>query len=177
MTTTLDDDVIDLRAGRREATRRPPRVAIGGEIFELPLELPASVLDPLFDGELDGIIAVLVDLVSSADVTNPSKTDLAPLFERIRSNPLVIKEALGAARSVFRNLIGPDDWPRWEQTRPGITDYISLARVAWQRYGVGLGEALGLSSSSGGDGQTSKQTSPAVASMRAASGSKARTRN
>lgn len=47
---TAADDVVDLdkaRAARREAAGRGPIIRVGGVEYELPAEMPFSVLEPL----------------------------------------------------------------------------------------------------------------------------------
>ncbi|WP_435585914.1 hypothetical protein [Micromonospora aurantiaca (nom. illeg.)] len=74
-------------------------------------------------------------------------------------------------------LLGPERWQRWNEARPGAESYLLLGKTAIAEYGLSLGEALGLSSSPGEGGKTSKPTSPAATSTRGGSGSRRATRS
>ncbi|MCX5070828.1 hypothetical protein OOJ91_33830 [Micromonospora lupini] len=170
--------VIDLDAARREP--EPIPLILMRQEWTLPGELPADVLDPLFDGELDDLIALIVDLLGEegGNGLKSDDVDLGALVKRISTNPQLVSATLRALRSAFEKLLGEEQWQRWIQARPGLGAYLLLAKTAFAEYGVSLGEALGWSSSSTAGGTTSKRTSPATprASTRAASGSQRTTR-
>ncbi|MBM0201920.1 hypothetical protein JNW90_01455 [Micromonospora sp. STR1s_5] len=170
--------VIDLDASRREP--EPIPLILMRQQWTLPGELPADVLDPLFDGELDDLIALIVDLLGEGNGNglNTDDVDFGALVKRISARPQLVSATLRALRGAFEKLLGEEQWQRWIQARPGLSAYLLLAKAAIAEYGVSLGEALGSSSSSDGDGTTSKPTSPATprASTRGGSGSRRTTR-
>jgi hypothetical protein len=173
--STMDEYELDLDAARREANAQPPRIKLGGETFTLPVQLPAAVLDPLFEHKLDDLITILVDLAAEGNPADPDSADLTDLFAKVRERPLILVNLLDAIHEVFRRLIGEEQWPRWRSKNPSIPDYIKVAKFAWSVYGVSLGEALGFGTSSSNGGGTSSRTSVRKALTRAGSGSRLRT--
>lgn len=169
--------VHDLDAGRREAADEPIAVVLNRREWVLPPQLPASVLDPLIDGELDDLLALFIEVYG--DGKPETDLDVNKVLAVIGRNPRLLSATLRALRRAFEQLLGEEQWQQWLAMRPSLPDYFRLGRAAFAEYGVGLGEALGLSSSSETDGRTSKQTSQATprASTRGGSGSRRGTRS
>lgn len=156
-------------SAKAEATADDIVITIRGLDWLLPAELPASILDPLIDGELDDLIAMLVQMYGDGD--EQGELNEGAVIAVIARNPRLLSSTLRALKRTYAELLGEEQWQAWLDTRPSLPDYIRFARQAASHYGVGLGEALGLSSSSTDGGKTSKRTSPPQASTRAASGS------
>ncbi|MET7808651.1 hypothetical protein [Micromonospora chersina] len=140
--------VIDLDAARREALGEPDpiRVILMRQEWKLPAELPAAVLDPLFEGELDDLIALLVDLLGEGDGEglNKDDVDFLALVRRVAAKPQLVSATLRALRGCFEQLLGPEQWQKWLDARPGLNAYLLLGKTAWAEYGVSLGGSIGL---------------------------------
>ncbi|MEU3455580.1 hypothetical protein ABZ671_18565 [Micromonospora sp. NPDC006766] len=164
---------LDVNAPAREAAGEPLVFILNQREWTLPPEFPASVLDPLFDGELDDLLALLIQVVGD-EADDLNWQNVLPILKR---NPGLVSSALRAVRRAFAELLGEEQWAEWLKTRPGLDAYFRLGRAAWAEYGVSLGEALGLSPSSDTGGTTSKPTSKRAATTRGGSGSRRGTRN
>lgn len=167
--------VVDLDAARGEAAGEPIVLILKRKEWTLPPELPASVLDPLFEGELDDLLAMLIEFYGDGD--EQTAVDVTKVLAVLGRNPKLLSTTLRAIRRAFEELLGEEQWRAWLATRPGLADYLTLGRAAWAEYGVGLGEALGFASSSDDGGKTSKPISKAATSTRGGSGTRRGTRS
>lgn len=183
--TESDPTTIDLagaRAARREGRGQAVRVRLDADADPcvLPVELPVDALTPLKDVELEKDLGVLFQQRSAEQFENVMR-DLLTI------RPTLAGELLDAGRAVLERLFcdcdekpwdegvqhaEPCQWRRWLSWRPTPQDYAELVRGLWRQYGADLGKAFAPSTSSGGGGTKSKQTSSGStrASTRAASG-------
>lgn len=53
-TDPVDIDLDELRAARREAAGEPPKIRFAGQVFTLPVEMPAAVVEALDDDDTVG---------------------------------------------------------------------------------------------------------------------------
>lgn len=143
---------LDLDAAIGEAQRENLVVRFGGVDYELPPELPADVLLPLIDPELDliGTIKTFID-----DDTEGG-TDVV---DALLSRPDLPAGVWDAFTTSLRRLFGDDQFDTLEASRPSIPAYVRLVGGLFRLYGVGLGEALGPSPTSEDGGGSSKETS------------------
>ncbi|XTZ13930.1 hypothetical protein ACQSSU_20750 [Micromonospora echinospora] len=167
---------LDVNAPAREAAGEPIVVILNRREWHLPPEFPASVLDPLFDGDLDDLLALLIEFYGDGDDSTDAELDLKTVLPILSRNPGLLSATLRAVRRAFAELLGEEQWAEWLATRPGLGDYFKLGRAAFGEYGVSLGEALGLSRSADTGGTTSKPTSKPARSTRGGSGSRRGTR-
>lgn len=156
-------NVIDLnaertaRAARREGAGGPIRVPLGNETFELPEELPTSIIDRLLDPEVE--IAQLLLIAARSLKENRDDKSLEIIVDTLSVHPDL---PLGFARAVLgaiEDLFGPEQWQRFRAAKPSVPDMFALVRGLIKAYGVALGEALTSSAVSGSGGATSKPTS------------------
>ncbi|RZU28333.1 hypothetical protein EV284_6499 [Streptomyces sp. BK022] len=150
--------VIDLDAPRREV-QYPHGIPVQfhGEQYMFPAELPDAALDPLLADDLN--LTGLVADVYEASERDASVSDIVLLALRGRGN--LLRKVLAAVRETFNILLGDEEWARFQQSRPSISDYVRLAAGLSQVYGVELGKLFGSDVSSANDSQTSNPTSPA----------------
>ncbi|MBC9000507.1 hypothetical protein [Micromonospora aurantiaca (nom. illeg.)] len=167
---------LDVNAPAREGAGEPIVVLLNRREWTLPPEFPASVLDPLFEGELDDLLALLIELIGDGD-TERVDFDPMKLLPILARNPALLSTTLRAIRRAFSELLGEEQWAQWLAGRPGLGDYFRLGRAAFGEYGVSLGEALGLSPSADTGGTTSKPTSKPAGTTRGGSGSRRGTRS
>jgi hypothetical protein len=143
------------RAARREGENPngiPVRFA--GEDYLLPAEVPASVIDPLFDGQID-ITELVRVLVSTSSEQGGFDTALVALARR----PDLPASVLVAVRATLQGLFGLAQWDRFWAAGPSFPDLIALIRNLAQSYGVSLGESSGSGGPSPSDGPTSSTIS------------------
>jgi hypothetical protein len=161
------------RAARREAGGGPVTVPFGDAIYELPAELPAAVLMPLLDGDLD-LAWLMKGAFDAYRGAKPSEQDkMADLVvEGLITNPTLPVDVLRAIRSGLEELFGAEQWSRFWNSIPSLPDIVELIKGCWEVYGVSLGEAFASSASSSSGGATSNPTSngstssmPAVAGL------------
>lgn len=148
--------LIDLDAAKREA-RYPDGipVALGGQTFTLPAELPVATFDPLLSDELDlvGVVSkVLADEASTKSVIDQ-------VIDVLTDRPDLPTAVLAAIHGCFRILFGPEQYETFAAQRPSVQDYVRLVKALVSLYGVNLGEAFASAGSSESDGQTPKPTS------------------
>ena len=159
-------ELIDLDAERREI-QYPEGIPVRlrGETYVFPAELPADVLDPLFDPELD-LMGLFAKVVQSTD-----NTVAGEVVDILLARPNLLRQFKRAMKEVYRELLG-DDYERFDQTRPSVADYVRLSKALGKAYGVELGKLFGLPASSESTGEPSNPTSPATTnSMLEGSGS------
>lgn len=159
----LTDDLLDLdahRAARREARGRTPRLRIGGNVYDLPVEFPLDVLAPLLDVNLDlGLIAkVLLDAMDGDDPEGQREA-IGLVLDLLITNPTLPTEAIEAAQNIARNLLGDDAYAALIDSRPSREDLSALVRGLIRLYGVSLGESSPSTDSSSSGGETSNETS------------------
>jgi hypothetical protein len=151
--------VIDLDAHRRESTY-PDGIPLvfGGEEFVLPAQLPLEVFDPFLSEEL-GLAALIRDFFAESD----DKDDVAQILDALVAHPGLPKQVIAAIMDAMALLFGAEDFARFQRSsaRPGVGDYLFLARNLIAAYGVTLGEAFASPDSSESTGTTPSPTSPA----------------
>lgn len=164
------------RAAKREgANPNGVDVTFDGKPYLLPAELPATVLDPLIDGDLDlvGLIKVAYDASRDAQRSQESRDDMESMvWSALAQHPDLPVSVVRAIRDSLALLFGADQWASFQASSPSLADIGALIVGLVREYGVGLGEALRSASSSGTDGTTSSPTSSdtAAVSTPAASG-------
>jgi hypothetical protein len=163
------------RAARREG-ENPTGVSVlfDGKDYLLPVELPAAVLDPLVDGDLDlaGLIKVAYD--ASRDQSRPaeSRDEMQSLiWETLAAKPDLPVSVIRAIRDSLALLFGADQWASFQASEPSLADMGALVVGLVSEYGVGLGEALRSGNSSKTDGTTSNPTSSVTAAVSTLDGS------
>jgi hypothetical protein len=147
--------MIDLDARRAEANAVPKSFTLGGQVFDLPSELPGDVLAPFLSDDLG-----LVDLIGEAMSGNDQAGVSDMLFDALAKRPTLPAGLLAAAKTAFETLIGVDRFPAFMAARPSVPDYVFLVRGLLAEYGLSLGDFFGSGSSSGNEETNSKQTSP-----------------
>ena len=155
--------MVDMNAGRRE--RQAPTgvpLAFGHATFTLPAELPADVFDPLLDPAFD-LAGIIRDAMTKAkDPDGNDRAMQAVIVDVLFDRPSIPVDTINAIKACLRILFGDDQWPAFLRERPSVPDFVYLVRNLGRVYGVGLGEAFGLSGSSPSVGQSSKETSGGI---------------
>lgn len=163
-----------VRTAKREGARGNVPVQMCGERFELPVELPASVVDLLLDGDLDlaGLIRSVVGIWTDSEAEPKEREQAETLaLEALLAHPTLPVDVLRTIRSAIATLFGAQQWARFTALNPSLPDLVALIRGLWAEYGVSLGEAWSSSAPSGTGGATSKPTSNgSTASTHAAPG-------
>lgn len=149
---------LDAMAGELE----PRTVRIKGQVYTWPAELPAYVLLPLLDEDLD-LVGILGDIWGMADDSN--QVDVSTILGRVlnRSNlPKVFWERFQEAITRLFDAGEEGQGEAFFATNPSVQQLIRVATAVWRAYGVSLGEASAPSGQSDGDGPGSKETSSAT---------------
>jgi hypothetical protein len=149
--------LIDLDAHRRESAYPDGiPVVLGGEQFMLPAQLPLEVFDPFLAEDL-GLVEILRDFFKNSD-----DSDTSAIFDALIDHPGLPKQIIAAIKEALAVLFGAVAFERFENStaRPGVGDYLFLARSLFGAYGVTLGEALASPDSSESTGATPSPTSP-----------------
>lgn len=159
---------IDLNAARQKrAAKREARgaggmivVAIDGENFVLPRELPASLLDKVVSEEFEigRLLAVALKNFMGGKNTAENSDVLTDTLEQIPTLPLALVNGI---LDMLAELFGAEQWARYKATGPSIEDNIELLKGLVAEYGVTLGELFASPASSTSAGATSNPTSPA----------------
>lgn len=124
-----------------------------GVTFTVPSELPADVLLPLIDPELD-LVGVFGSLMVLDD---DGKVD--EVIDGLLSRSSLASDLWQAFMEALRRLFGDEQLQQLQDTRPSLQAYVRLVKGLWRMYGVGLGEASQPSSSSENTGGSPKETS------------------
>lgn len=155
------------RAARREgADPGGVPVKFDGKDYLLPAELPASVLDPLIEGDLDlvGLIKVAYDASRDQKREKDSRDRMESMvWETLASHPDLPVSVVRAIRDSLALLFGPEQWAQFQSSNPSLADMSALIVGLVSEYGVGLGEALRSANSSATGGTTSSPTSSGTA--------------
>lgn len=151
------------RAARREgADPNGVPVVFDRKDYLLPAELPATVLDPLIEGDLDlvGLIKVAYDASRDQRRTEESRDRMESMvWEALAAHPDLPVSVVRAIRDSLALLFGPEQWAQFQASGPSLPDMGALIVGLVREYGVGLGEALRSASSSATGGTTSSPTS------------------
>ena len=157
------------RAARREgANPNGVDVTFDGKQYLLPAELPAAVLDPLIEGDLDlvGLIKVAYDASRDAKRSQESRDDMESMvWQALAQHPDLPVSVVRAIRDSLELLFGTEQWAAFQASSPSLADMGALIVGLVGEYGVGLGEALRSASSSGTGGTTSSPTSSGTAEV------------
>lgn len=149
---------LDAVAGELE----PRTVKIKGQVYIWPAELPADVLLPLLDEDLD-LVGVVRDVWDMAD--DSGSLNIANALDKIlgRQNlPKVFWERYREALSVLFDAGKEGQAEQFFATSPSLPQLMRVTSAVWRTYGVSLGEASAPSGQSDGDGSGSKETSSAT---------------
>jgi hypothetical protein len=94
---------------------------------------------------------------NSAD---PERRDEAGqlVLEALLSHPTLPVDVLRTIRAALASLFGDDQWQRFNDLKPSISDLAALLRGLAAEWGVGLGEAWASSAPSPNGGATLKST-------------------
>jgi hypothetical protein len=151
------------RAARREgADPRGVPVTFDGREYLLPAEVPAQVLDPLLDGDLDlvGLIKVAYDASKDARATETDRDRMQEvIWETLAAKPDLPVTVIRAIRDSLALLFGAEQWEAFQASQPSLPDMGALVVGLVSEYGVGLGEALRSGNSSIPAGTTLSPTS------------------
>lgn len=164
---------IDLDAKRRErAAKRAARregahpegipITFDGKSYMLPAEIPAEVLDPLLEGDLDlvGLIKVAYDASRDAQRSAESRDRMeSMIWETLAAHPDLPVSVIRAVRDSLAVLFGAEQWQAFQASKPSLADIGALIVSLVSEYGVSLGEALRSSGSATNGGPTSSPTS------------------
>lgn len=146
------------RAARREGAGQAVTVQYKDDTFELPVELPASIIDRLLDPEVEIAQVLIVALRAfKAGSERSGELIMATLADQPDLPAGFMRAVLGAMEALF----GADQWATFQAHDPSLQDFVALVRGLFASYGVGLGEALSSSASAGSAGTTSKPISGA----------------
>ncbi len=149
---------LDAMAGELE----PRTIKIKGHVYTWPAELPADVLLPLLDEDLD-LVGILGDLWNMAD--DSSQVDVGQILGKLlgRSNlPKVFWDRFHEALGRLFDAGEEGQSEIFFDSKPSLPQLVRVATAVWNTYGVGLGEASTPSGPSDGDGSGSKETSSAT---------------
>lgn len=170
-------DIDSLRAAKREARQQAPGVTIGGRRLDLPIELPADVLEPLTTLNMD--VSVLIrQALDARDTGGGDEASnlklMGAVVDMIVVNPSLPRDLVEAVKEMGRRLFGGEGYTYLVAQRLTLPELGLIAKYVLGQYGVSLGESFGSSSSSAEAGTTSKPTSPRAipGSTSAASGSR-----
>lgn len=170
----FDFDFDKNRAARREARQRVPALRIAGQRYELPLELPVDVLEPLADLNMDVslLIRQVLDVRKQAVEDGEAQNEalLGAVIDMLVVNPSLPRELVAAVKEMAQRLLGPSGYTALAAARPTVPDLGAVMKYIAAQYGVGLGEASRSSDSSDGSGTTSSLTSGGEAATSATSG-------
>lgn len=176
----LDLDVKRAERARTRAARREGAdpggvpVRFDGKDYLLPAELPASVLDPLIEGDLDlvGLIKVAYDASRDQGREKDSRDRMESMvWETLAAHPDLPVSVVRAIRDSLALLFGPEQWVQFQSSNPSLADMSALIVGLVSEYGVGLGEALRSANSSATGGTTSSPTSSVTAAVSMPGGS------
>lgn len=160
--------VIDLdasrtaRSAKREGSKTGVVVRMYDNQFDLPVELPASVVDLLLDGDLDiaGLIRSVVGVWTDNNAAPERREQAEALFmEALLTHPSLPVDVLRTVRSAIATLFGEEQWARFNALNPSVPDLAALIRGLWGEYGVSLGEAWSSPAPSATGGATRNPTS------------------
>lgn len=148
---------IDLDAVAGELQERT--VKFKGQVYIWPAELPAEVLVPLLDEDLD-LVGTIGDLFSLADDTGSMQ--VTDMLDKVLARPklpnLFWRRFQESLHILFESgKEGQGD--KFFAAQPSVAALTRVARAVWSTYGVSLGEASAPSGQSDGDGAGSKETS------------------
>ena len=162
-TSGFDLDLDAQRAASREAKQQAPSLTIGGRRYELPIELPVDVFEPLTTLDVDAslLVSMALDARKEAQQNGEAATEavLQSVVNMIVANPNLPMDLVEAIKTGALRLLGEDCYTALVGFRPSIGELGAIAKHLSSQYGVGLGEALPSSDSSDGTGETSKPTS------------------
>ena len=169
--TTTGGPALDLDAARearqREGRGIPPSLKFDGVSYELPVELPVDVFEPLADLNVDVslLVRMALDAYNGAQDAGESANLalLDTLIDLVVANPKLPTELVDAVKTGARRLLGDDCYEALVAWRPTVGDLAAIAKHLGRQYGVGLGEASPSSDSSGDTETTSKPTSTGTA--------------
>lgn len=172
--TTTPGHELDLDAARaarkREGAGITPSLRLNGQSYELPVELPVDVFDPLVHVDVDVslLVRMAMDAREAAEKNdeNANMAVLDVLVDLMVANPQLPVDLVGAVKESSRLMLGEECYAALVAFRPTVADLGAIAKHLFRQYGVGLGEALPSSDSSGDTETTSKPTSSGTARAR-----------
>lgn len=140
----------------------PRTVKIKGQVYTWPAELPATVLLPLLDEDLD-LVGVVRDVWSMAG--DSGELNINDALDRLlvrRNLPRLFWDRFQESLSVLFDAGGEGQAEKFFATSPSLPQLIRITSAVWKTYGVSLGEASAPSGQSDGDGTGQKETSSAT---------------
>ena len=183
--STTSGHELDLDAARearkREGAGVTPALKLDGHRYELPVELPVDVFDPLVHVDVDVSLLVRMAMdardAAEANDENANMAVLDVLVDLMVANPPLPVDLVGAIKKSTQLLLGEECYAALVAFRPTVADLGAIAKHLFRQYGVGLGEASPSPDSSGDTETTSKPTSSGTARARTSGGpGKTRTR-
>lgn len=144
------------RAARREGAGQHVEIAIAGESFRLPAELPVTVLERLLDPDVE-ISQMLILALRAYQQGSEQAGEI--IIRTLSDQPDLPLGFLRAVMSAVELLFGTDEWARFQAADPSAQDVIALIKGLFTSYGVGLGEAFSSPASSEIAGSTPSPTS------------------
>lgn len=153
------------RAAKREGAGEAVDIALCGEQFKLPAELPLAVLERLLDPDVE-ISQMLILALRAFQQGSEQSGDV--IIRTLTAQPDLPLGFVRAVVSALDLLFGPDQWARYQAVNPSAQDTIALVRGLLAGYGVGLGEAFSSPELSESAGSTPKPTSAASTDLTSA---------
>lgn len=157
MADAWDLDLDQERVVRREGKGESLRVRNGGQVFDLPPELPLEALAPL--EHLDVDFGVLLQEAMGAETDDDRRKAGGVLVDMLLTRKDLPKQVIEAIKAMLAAIFGDEQWSRFAATKPSLQDFLALARGLFAAYGTTLGNALGSTDSSASGGATSSATS------------------
>lgn len=122
--------------------------------FELPGELPASVLGGFIDPKV-GLVDLITEVFKEDD-TFDSLVEAA--FEFLKKRPSLPSDLIAAAKTAMDELLG-EQAEEFYALKPSVPAYFELAKGLFREYGMDLGDFFESAESLESDGESSKPTS------------------
>lgn len=158
----LEFDLDRHRAARREA-RHVPALRMEGKRYELPIELPVDVFEPLTQLNMDVSVLIrqVLDVRKQAEENDESANlaIMSAVIDMLVVNPKLPQDLVEAVKEMGRRLLGDEAYAVLARSRPSKDDLGDLVKYLAGQYGVSLGEASRSSGSSKEPGTTSRPTS------------------
>lgn len=97
----MSEEVFDLdaaRAAEADASRRPLKVKLGGEVFSIARPLPLAVTFAAAEGDWKGIITGLFgERVDAALAAGLTKEDVQAIFDQLMGGPGKSRKSAGSS--------------------------------------------------------------------------------
>jgi hypothetical protein len=154
------------RAAKREGGGAPITVSLGPHTFELPAELPFTIVERVLDPDVE--IAQLIVILASTIKQNigagnaeKAGKDIDAVVDVLVSNSGLPYGFLRAVEGALQELFGDEQWAQVKEAKPSIEDMADLIGGLIKTYGVRLGESFASLTPAAPGGATSQLTSSA----------------